>query len=116
MSFVIPDHARIFLCTHPADMRKGPDGLACMVRTFFTRSPLSGDIFVFLSKDRSRLKALWFDTGGYLVLYKRLEKGRWKRPDRATLTRAELLALLENIDLDTIRRRTIWRPGVDKAA
>jgi transposase len=97
-------------------MRKGPDGLASMVRRHTGHNPLSGHIFVFLSKDRARLKALWFEAGGYLVLYKRLEKGRLLRPHQDTLTRAELLALMENIDLSGATRRTLWTPKLDKAA
>jgi transposase len=116
MSVLIPDTTRIFLCTEHADMRRGPDGLAAMVRQQMGHNPLSGHIFVFLSRDRSRLKALWFDHGGYLVLYKRLSKGRFTRPGTPSLSRAELLALLENIDLSSLVRRKTWQPRIDKAA
>ena len=52
--------------------------------------------------------------GGFLMLYKRLEKGRFRWPpleaDRGTVTPAELAALLEGIDLSNARRLRRWNP------
>ena len=37
---------RVFLCTHPADMRQSFDGLSGLVSDVFGQEPLSGDLLV----------------------------------------------------------------------
>lgn len=64
----------VFIYTRPVDMRKSYDSLYGLVRD---RSPLSGDVFLFLSKDRKRAKALFWDGTGLNIWMKRLEKGRF---------------------------------------
>ncbi len=108
--------ARILLSTEPTDMRKGPDGLCALVRRQFESSVFSGTLFVFLSRRRDRAKILWWSSGGFIVFYKRLERGRFQRPrprgdGRVHLTHAELMALLEGIDLRDARRARLWEPG-----
>lgn len=113
---------RILLSTEPADMRKGPDGLCALVKRQFEASVYSGTLFVFLSRRRNRAKILWWSKGGFVVYYKRLERGRFRRPipgadGRVVLSPAELQALLEGIDLTGVRRTKLWKPrgeGIDK--
>ncbi len=66
---------RVFLCTTPADMRKGFDSLAALVRDRLGNDPLSGHLFLFVSRGRDRLKLLYWDGEGYALWYKRLEEG-----------------------------------------
>lgn len=106
---------RILLSTEPADMRKGPDGLCALVKRQFPESVFSGTLFVFLSARRDRAKVLWWSAGGFVVLYKRLEQGRFRRPEpgpdgRVALSPAELEALLEGIDLRRAPRARLWQP------
>jgi hypothetical protein len=60
------------------------------------------------------LKMLVWTHGGFLMLYKRLEKGRFRWPsldgDRGTISQAELAALMEGIDLSNARRLKRWNP------
>jgi transposase len=65
-------------------MRKGFDGLCALVTQHLDRDPLSGDVFLFLSRDRVRAKVLHWDGTGLCVYAKRLEQGRF-----ACLWRAE---------------------------
>lgn len=69
---------------------------------------------MFTSRDRRGLKMLVWTHGGFLLLYKRLEQGRFRWPplegDRGTLSLAELAALLERIDLTNARRLARWNP------
>lgn len=107
---------RILLATEPADMRKGTDGLCALVKRQFDESVFSGTLFVFLSRNRDRAKILWWSAGGFIVLYKRLERGRFRRPDpdrqgRVVMSPAELEALLEGIDLRRAPRARLWSPG-----
>jgi transposase len=61
------------------DMRKGFDGLCALVTQGLHRDPLSGDVFLFLSRDRVRTKVLHWDGTGLCVYAKRLERGRFAR-------------------------------------
>jgi transposase len=77
-------------------MRKGFDGLSALVTQTLHRNPLDGDVFLFVSKDRVRAKALHFDGTGLTIYAKRLERGRfapvWRADPAApiTLTISEL--------------------------
>ena len=100
---------RIFLAAAPADMRKGFDGLAQLVREVIPQDPLSGHLFVFLNKRRDRIKILYWDRDGFALWYKRLEKGTFRFPqakdNRVEVTPAEMAAILEGLDLAHARRR-----------
>ncbi len=71
-------------------------------------SPLSGTLFVFRNKSGNALKLLLWSHGGFLLVYKKLERGRFCVPtpeaDRLSLTPAEVVAILEGIDLQHARR------------
>ena len=56
-------------------MRKGYDGLSGMVINEFKMSPLSGDVFVFISKPRNKIKILLWQGDGFVIYSKRLEIG-----------------------------------------
>ena len=90
-------------------MRCGFDRLAERVQTVIGQDPLSGHLFVFPSRCRSRLKILVWDHDGYVLWYKRLERGAFRFPapqgDRIEVTPAEMAAILEGIDLRTARRQ-----------
>jgi transposase len=105
---------RILVATAPVDFRKSIDGLAALVELHLRETPLSGTMFVFTNRRRDGLKLLVWDRGGFVLVYKRLERGRFRLPaadsDRVTLTPAELAALLEGIDLAHARRLPRWNP------
>jgi transposase len=87
-------------------MRKGYEGLSELVRSALRKDVLSGDLFLFVGKDRRRAKVLYFDGTGLCLLSKRLDKGRFaalwrRRPDgeRFELTATELALFLEGSEL-----------------
>jgi transposase len=101
---------KIFLATDAIDMRKGFDGLYGLVRDELEQDPLSGYLFLFTNRPRTRLKALVWDGSGLWVCAKRLEKGRFHWPTvenaRSVAIRAEEFAMLVNgLDL----RQTVVR-------
>ena len=102
---------RVYLCTSPADMRKGFDTLAALVREHLKHDPLSGHLFLFVGRDRDRLKILYWDSDGFAIWYKRLEEGTFRLPPAKStgasveLKASELAMLLAGIDLTSIRRR-----------
>ena len=113
----LPPGARVFVATARVDGRKGIDGLAALVRSQFAQDPLSGTMYVFFSRRADRVRLLYFDRDGYVLITKRLEKGVYRVPwgaesDRVVLEAAELLLVLEGIDLTRAVRRPRWQPGV----
>ena len=100
---------RIFMARAPADMRKGFDGLASLVRERLGKDPLSGDAFVFVGRRRTMLKILLWDVSGYWLATKRLERGTFAVRDRLSsdcaasgshaLSVAQMMNLLEGIEI-----------------
>ena len=89
----------------PVDMRKGFDGLTGLVEQELGRDPLSGDLFLFVNRDRRRAKVLLWDGTGLCLYSKRLEQGRfaclWREPAgaRLRLSLTELHLFLEGSKL-----------------
>jgi transposase len=104
----LPSALHSFLAVEPADMRKGFDGLAQLVRERIAEGPLSGHLFVFRNRSRDRLKILYWDRDGFALWYKRLEKGTFRFPEakggHVEVTSAEMAAILGGIDLSRARR------------
>lgn len=119
----LPPSVRIHLAAQPVDMRKGFDGLMAIVRTW-DLDPFTGDLFVFVSRNRTRVKVLHWDHGGFVLTYKRLEAGVFRVPlpkagaTKLRLDSTQLAMLLDGIDFSRVRRARIWMPprGIDKAA
>jgi transposase len=105
------------LGTAPVDLRRSFDGLAEQVRQHLHNDPLSGHVFVFRNKRGDRVKLLYWDEDGYVIVYKRLEEGFFRWPVTAegqasvTLRAAELAMLLDGIDWSKAQRgRRYHRP------
>lgn len=100
---------QIWLATAPVDMRKGFDTLVEVVRTFLQHDPLTGNLFVFRSKNHERLKIVWWDSNGLAIYYKRLARGvfRFPKPNdneqSMPITGEQLLKLLSGVDVFTRR-------------
>jgi transposase len=108
----LPPSVRILLAREPADMRKGFDGLSHLVQCVLQEDPLSGHLFVFRNRRGDRVKLLLWDTDGFLILYKRLEKGTFRFPiaseaeaTSVTVTSTDLIMLLDGVDLQSVKRR-----------
>jgi transposase len=73
----IEPSTRVFLCSQVIDMRFSHDALSGLVTDHFGLSPLSGHVFVFLSRRRDRMKLLFWEPDGFALYYKRLEFGTY---------------------------------------
>jgi transposase len=96
----------VYAYGQPCDMRKSYDALSGLVTQALGRDFLSGDVFLFVGRDRKRAKALFWDGTGLCLYAKRLEKGRFaplwqpgndKQP--LVLTVSELALFLEGSEL-----------------
>ncbi len=96
---------RVFAYTRPVDMRKQYDGLYALVVAELKADPLSGDLFLFTNRRRTRAKLLLWDGTGLCIYQKRLERGRfaslWLRDEQEVceLTPSELALFLEGSTL-----------------
>jgi transposase len=105
-----PPAVRIWLAAAPVDLRRSFDRLAAEVRERLHNDPLSGHVFVFKNKRGDRVKLLYWDEDGYVIVYKRLEEGVFHWPAVAegqpsvTLRAAELAMLLDGIDWSKAQR------------
>lgn len=112
----LPTSVRVYLCSRPTDMRKQIDGLLGVVRSTLDTDPYGGHLFVFWGASRDRVKILFFETGGFSVYYKRLERGRFQLrfPDETAshveLESTELAMLLRGIDFSRVRKPVPWAP------
>ena len=70
-----------YLYRAACDMRKSFDSLSGLVRNELGRDPASGEVFVFINKRRTSVKLLHWERGGFVLYYKRLEKGG-RHPER----------------------------------
>jgi transposase len=108
---------RVFARGAPTDLRKGFDGLSALVRESLAQDPTSGDLFLFVSRNRLRAKVLLWDGTGLCVFAKRLEEGRfaalWERDDgrQIELTQAELELFLEGCRL--VGKISLSPPKID---
>ena len=107
-----PSSRRIFLARSATDMRRGIDTLASVVIRELGGDPRSGDCFVFVGRDRRRLKILVWDEGGYWLCAKRLDVGTFAVPAcddpaavRVTLSPVRMHLLLAGIDVRAARYR-----------
>jgi transposase len=111
--FGLSPATKIYIAIEGVDMRKGFDGLYGMVRDRLGHDPLSGHLFLFSNRERTRLKVLVWDGSGLWVCAKRLEKGRFHWPPATEagclmMRPEELTMLLTGLDLAEARPRKNW--------
>lgn len=111
---VPPNGIRVLVATKPVDFRKGMDGLAAYVQEAFKTDPFSGVIYVFRAKRADRVKLLFWDQTGLVLVTKRLEDGRFRWPTVQDgvmrLSPAQLSALLEGLDWTRVHATRVARP------
>ena len=95
---------RVYIACGYTDLRRGIDGLAELVRQQFQLDPFSNTLFLFCGRKRDRIKALYWEGNGFLLLYKRLEQGvyQWPRSENKAreLTAQQYRWLMEGLKVD----------------
>jgi transposase len=124
MLFGLGLSTRIYIAVEAMDMRKGFDGLYGLVRDHLGQDPMSGHLFLFSNRSRTRLKALVWDGSGLWVCAKRLERGRFRWPTAScsdaaassvTMRAEELAMLLNGLDPVEAKPRNNWLRRVPAA-
>lgn len=106
---------KFHVATKPVDFRKGMDGLAAIVMNEFDLDPFSGAIFIFRSKRSDRMKIIFWDGTGLVLVYKRIEgKGfEWPRiyDGVITISKSQFEALFEGLDWKRVTSRHVRKPS-----
>ena len=104
----LPASVRVFVCCEPADMRRSFDSLARMAAQFTQADPLSGHLFVFCNRRADRVKILWWQTDGWTIYYRRLERGEFHLPAPgadASISAVDLMLALGGVCLEGAHRQ-----------
>jgi len=95
---------QVYLAPGITDLRKSIDGLSALVSAVFELDPFSDRWFVFCNRQRDKLKILRWDTNGFWLYYRRLERGRFKWPLQTgpalSITRRQLQWLLDGLAIE----------------
>jgi transposase len=98
----------VYLHREPIDFRAGIDGLAVLIQETMDLDPFSCGVFAFCNRRRDRMKLLFFDRSGFVLVLKRLSEDRFRWPRRqetvVRLTAEQLHWLLDGIDIDAMVR------------
>lgn len=94
-------------------MRKSFDGLCGLVSSGMHRQPTGGEVFVFLNRNRTHIKLLHWEKGGFVLYYKRLESGTFLPPtvQNGELSWSDLVLMVEGIHIvKSIRKKRYSLP------
>lgn len=102
----------IYIVCGYTDMRKSIDGLSAIVQQNFKLDVFSGSLFLFCGKRCDRIKALLWEEDGFVLLYKRLENGKYKwsrnSEEAKLITKQEFRWLMEGL---SIEQKTAIKPA-----
>jgi len=99
-------NCEVLIHNKPTDMRKSINGLSILVHDELLHNPTDMGIFVFWNKKMDKVKLLYWHINGFCLLYKRLEKQRFKipkiMPKALTVSAKELQWLLDGLDFSNL--------------
>lgn len=94
----------VYLATGYTDLRRGIDGLASLVQQEFKLNPFQKAVFMFCGRRKDRIKCLYWEGDGFVLLYKRLESGvfQWprKKSEVLSLTPQQYRWLMEGLKIE----------------
>ncbi|TGQ04469.1 IS66 family insertion sequence element accessory protein TnpB [Mesorhizobium sp. M2E.F.Ca.ET.219.01.1.1] len=100
---------KVYLHREPIDFRAGINSLAVLVQETMALDPFAPAVFAFCNRRRERMKLLFFDRSGFVLVLKRLTEDRFRWPRRevpvVTLTIEQLHWILDGIDIDAMAHR-----------
>lgn len=116
---ISPSHStKVFMCRKPVDFRSGYDRLANICKMLVKQNPYDGSVFLFFNRDYTRAKIIYYDGTGAVMIWKRLEVGRFNLPqirpnrDFASINGTDLLVILEGLNAQSLKRnkKKSWVP------
>lgn len=95
---------KIYIACGYTDLRRGIDGLATIVQKQFQLDPFTNSLFLFCGRRCDRIKALYWENDGFVLLYKRLENGAYQWPrteaEARQLTSQQYRWLMEGLSVE----------------
>jgi len=120
---LLPKALKIYVATKPTCLRKSFEGLSNEVRCLLMADPLSGHLFLFLNRRKTQVKILMWTRGGFTIIHRRLERGRFSFPSKINENVAcvqidahELAMLLEGLVVSPKPTATRWEPPARRSA
>lgn len=102
---------RVYLHREPIDFRAGINSLAVLVQETMALDPFAPAVFAFCNRRRDRVKLLFFDRSGFVLILKRLTEDKFRWPRRevtvVALTTEQLHWILDGIDIDAMIRHPV---------
>ena len=113
--FGLSESLKYFLYRKPTDMRKSFHALMGLVNNEMKQNPLSGDVYIFINKNRNLIKLLNWQEGGFVLYYKRLEKGTFELPklkqnsSEIQISQTKLMMIIRGISMENIKKRKRYK-------
>lgn len=103
------ENRSIFLASKPVDFRMSIDGLSRFVQNEKGTHLHDGSIYVFYNSHRDKIKCLFWDSNGFVLYYKRLDKCKFKLKQMLhsieTISGEELSLLLSGFEPRHVQRQ-----------
>lgn len=109
MSLSLQVNQRIFVYRKPCDMRRSFDRLSAMVEHELEQDPMKGDCFLFTNRRGHMVKVLYWDGDGFVIWFKRLERGRFHLREAKELNRASLSLILDGLEAKELKTLPRYR-------
>jgi len=110
---MLPNDTKVYLALGPTDLRKAINGLGAIVQELLEEELFTGSLFVFCNRPKTLIKALYWDSNGFCLWIKRLERDRFCWPDREEevleIERRALEWLLAGLDMSQAHERLNYR-------
>ena len=109
--FSLASSFRYYLYRGSTDMRKSFDGLSGLVQSQLKRNPMSGEVFIFVNRRRTKVKLLRWEQGGFILYYKRLESGTFELPKfqnesvSCQMSWTTLMLMIQGISIEKSKQR-----------
>ena len=112
----LPSGMQVYLVTGYTDLRRSIDGLATIVQGKLDLDPYNSALFLFCGRRCDRIKGLLWEGDGFLLLYKRLDNGKFQWPRNETearlLTPQQTRWLLEGLQIEQPKAIREGKPSV----
>jgi transposase len=98
----------VWFYNNAIDFRKSIDGLVTLIQIQLNQNPSQG-VYIFFNRSRDKLKILAWHGNGFVLLYKRLEVGKFTIPgakdaQSVSLDEKQLSWVLAGLDWEKMRK------------